>query len=182
MVGFLVTLLKDMIEALEAPEKPVKAAADALCAKIKTLCEQMESASTAGIVTLGNRIHATRWSHTALQINKIAEGMQEGFKLVRDSMEPKAMSELLYIFPFDLSPGLAAELFAMGLLDPVSTEMGRSTVSRSALMTGMTLSSSSDTLTSAAPGRVDSPPTSIIEAPSCNIASAWRRATSIAAK
>ena len=46
-------------------------------------------------------------------------------------------------------------------------------------MTGITRASSSSTGTGAAPGRVDSPPTSTIAAPSSISRRAWRTAASV---
>jgi hypothetical protein len=67
-----------------------------------------------------------------------------------------------------LAPAAIAARITSGLL--VSIEIGTVTLATSCSITGMTRASSSSTSTSAAPGRVDSPPTSMIAAPSPAIA------------
>lgn len=62
----------------------------------------------------------------------------------------------------------------------VSTEITASDRFRSSRTTGSTRASSSSAETSAAPGRVDSPPMSRITAPCRSSSSAWPRASSSA--
>ena len=64
------------------------------------------------------------------------------------------------------------------LLLKVSTEMGMSKRFLTASITGKTLWASSSALTGVCPGRVDSPPISIISAPSAIMASVCRKASS----
>ncbi len=74
------------------------------------------------------------------------------------------------------APAWAVAVITSGVL--VSTETRASNSRTSASTTGTTRSSSCWGGTGSAPGRVDSPPTSMIAAPSASIRSAWRRASS----
>jgi hypothetical protein len=71
-----------------------------------------------------------------------------------------------------IMPAPAAMAARITLAFEVSTEIGTCTRLASASITGMTRASSSASLTGAAPGRVDSPPTSIASAPSSTSRSA----------
>ncbi len=79
----------------------------------------------------------------------------------------------------DAPPATASRMTA-GLL--VSMEIGTSTSRRTDSMTGMTRSSSAATLTGNAPGRVDSPPMSMMSAPSSASLTAWLSAWSRSVK
>ena len=74
------------------------------------------------------------------------------------------------------APASAQARITAGVL--VSTETSASSFRCRASTTGITRSSSCCSETGAAPGRVDSPPTSMITAPSASICSAWRSAAS----
>ena len=72
----------------------------------------------------------------------------------------------------------ASAASATSTLD-VSTDRTRpGNLDRSSVMTGTTRRSSSDASTGSAPGRVDSPPTSMMSTPPATSSSAWRRASS----
>src|SRR5579864_3520877 len=75
------------------------------------------------------------------------------------------------------APAAAAARMTSGLL--VSIEMTADVAARTRSITGITRRSSSAALTGAAPGRVDSPPTSMKAAPSCAMRKAWLTAVSV---
>src|SRR5579864_1841693 len=75
------------------------------------------------------------------------------------------------------APAAAAARMTSGLL--VSIEMTADVAARTRSITGITRRSSSAALTGAAPGRVDSPPTSMKAAPSPAMRKAWRTAVAV---